>query len=437
MSVGRNVHNLEIYPHTAARSCLGCVWVDDPEDAGESRDTSAAPTAPASGAAGPPAVSVERTAPAASPPPEETLAPPVVLRARWTKAGEEVDRCPVGTSLVLEARAYLADGQPALVAVAAGGGGPEATLAARVDGERVSVAWCAARAGTYRFTVAVGASSAVSAELAVEGEKAPLKLRHVGEVLRRLLDESRVVARWFLEDLSYEFLCGLAEQGDADPENDPAQMPRTLCLLPGMQGDDVRAVQRALAALGFPATDTGLFDGATKAALIAWLSAVQPDRDTPASAASLRVAPGDTFAGACGTRRVSDWTDLWADAATRAEDDPDVPAGLAFALPARAQRRGGCALLEETGRDTAPAYGGLAFVSPVEVASRTLVFDDGARAEIPHGFAVTWEGAVTAGQPQGARFEARVARGAQPRLRLEASVRPAPEIISPAGEGDA
>ena len=51
----------------------------------------------------------------------------------------------------------------------------------------------------------------------MQADRLPLKLRHIGQVLRALFAESRVVARWYLEDLSYEFLCSLAELGPTDP----------------------------------------------------------------------------------------------------------------------------------------------------------------------------------------------------------------------------
>jgi hypothetical protein len=185
-------------------------------------------------------------------------------------------------------------------------------------------------------------------------------------------------------------------------------MPRALCLLPGMEGEDVREAQRALAALGHAVPDTGAFDAATKSALIAWLSTVQPEREAPAAGARAQVPRGDTFAGLCTAKRITDWTDLWEDQGPGLDDNADLPGDRSFLVPSRAERRRGHDLLEATGRDTAPAYGGLAYVPPVERLSRTIVFEDGTAIDAPAWLRVEAPGA-------GAHFEDGRLTGSRPR----------------------
>jgi hypothetical protein len=346
--------------------------------------------------------------------------PPVVLRARWAHPDDaslatEVDRLDVGDEVALRATTHLVPaGETATFVVQDRRGRLVATIEANVDHDRVAATWAPRDAGVYSFEVLVaGADAARSTDLLVERRREPLKLVHIGRVLRTLLAESRVVARWYLEDLSFEHLCALAERGVSDPENDPAHMPRELCLLPGMAGDDVREAQRALAALGHGVPASGTFDEATRAAFLAWLPGVQGDRERSAAAVRTQVARDSTFAQLCSARGIAEWSDLWADHDPGREENPDLPWPRAFDIPAFAQRNRGHELLEATGRDTSGVYGGLSYVPPIESVSRSLIGDDG--AALPASITVAEWSAVLLSPPivEGARLVARLPRGAR------------------------
>jgi hypothetical protein len=373
-------HVLEYYGCTNDRRCLGCFDAHGAAEAPHEPDA----VAPAPGATRP-AAAARPIEPSPTDETPDAATPPVLLNARWQRGESETDRAAAGEELRLVARAHGVTSSTATFTVRHGISGTVETVTGSVDGELVTAPWTASEPGAHRYDVEADGARATSPDLIVDAVRPPLKLLHIGKVLRDLLDSSRVVARWYLEDLSYEFLCSLAEQGDDDPDNDPAHMPRALCLLPGMEGDDVRAAQRALAALGHTVEETGLFDAATKAATLAWLPSVQPDRDVAAPAVRQRVAPGDTFAGLCAAHRVADWTDLWDDHAPGLDEHQDVPGARSYSIPPRAQRSRGRDLLTATGRETAPAYGGLAYISPSERVTRTLVYEDGTPVLLPTG----------------------------------------------------